>query len=150
MTVSATIPPIEQKSPPNSVSWRRTLRVGLFLYWLALALATHWPVIPDLRQFHTTDKQVHYYCYGLLAAMLAFAFGPSLNCRISQRLSRWAFLLAIPPLYGALDELTQPWTGRTCEWLDWVADVSGASTAMLGAILLTELARTFVGSKTVV
>jgi VanZ family protein len=30
-------------------------------------------------------------------------------------------------LYAAFDELTQPLTGRSCEWIDWVADAGGAA-----------------------
>ena len=145
MTVSAAIPPIEQKPHPTPFHWRKTARWGLGAYWLLMILATHWPVIPDLRRFHTTDKQVHFGSYSIFAAVLALACGPSLRYSTWRRYSRWLLLLAIPPLYGAIDELTQPWTGRACEWLDWVADCYGASTVMIAAILFSEVARAISG-----
>lgn len=35
--------------------------------------------------------------------------------------------------YAWIDELTQPWTGRTCDVYDWFADILGAATVMIGA-----------------
>lgn len=41
-------------------------------------------------------------------------------------------------LFGGLDELTQPWFSRECDLMDWVADLGGATVAIL---LLSALIR---------
>jgi len=38
--------------------------------------------------------------------------------------------------YGALDEGTQPWVGRSCELSDWLADAAGAFVGILLAVML--------------
>jgi VanZ family protein len=77
------------------------------------------------------DKTVHFVAYGLfgfLAAWVAWPWGDESVRRTRVWLAkRAALVFAALTLYGALDELTQPWTGRACELNDLQADMIGAA-----------------------
>lgn len=95
------------------------------LYWVALAIATHIPqdAVPTSRY---SDKVLHFLAYGGLATMLAGLL------LLRRPLRRWDYLalLGVIGVYGALDELLQIPVGRSCELLDWAADMTGASFAL--------------------
>jgi len=73
------------------------------------------------------DKMAHFLAYGALGGLLYLALwtnnpgSPDLVFKI----------LVIGMCYGALDEWTQalPWFNRTCDFVDWCADVAGLSVA---------------------
>ena len=72
------------------------------------------------------DKTEHIVAYGLLTGAIHLSLWPR----------RWSLLktaivvLVIIMVYGALDEITQPIFGRSCDILDWLADVSGCAIAL--------------------
>lgn len=109
----------------------------LILYWLGLCLATHWrnPWPPGGTPSYP-DKLVHFTAYGVLAGLAVYALGKWLSSR-GRSLAAWhaAAILATIVAYGLLDEFTQPLTGRDFEWLDWAADINGAASGMLLALL---------------
>ena len=109
----------------------------LILYWLALCLATHlrnpWPAggTPTYP-----DKLVHFTAYGILAALAVFALiGPRSSRGRGSLVRRAAVIWCAVVVYGLLDEFTQPLTGRDFEWLDWAADIGGATCGTLLATL---------------
>lgn len=114
--------------------WPGTL---LAVYWIALAVATHWPRLPGM-DIPGKDKTAHVVAYGLLAILLVNV--------AARRWRRWstagiaAFTLVVPSLFGVVDEVTQPLTGRSCSLSDWIADVAGAA-AVAAAWLLTVTVR---------
>ena len=104
----------------------------------------------------TIDKLYHFIEYGILGALLAIAFvnvpcrggapgPPRLGGRIRDREARgprptaswrWAGAVLIAILYGASDEWHQTFVpGRLATLADWVADVVGAITGVLGVYL---------------
>lgn len=110
--------------------------VLLGVYWLALLTATHWPKVPGI-DVPGKDKTLHAVAYAFLTGLLLSALTRQ------ARLARgWPIALAavtIVAVYGALDERTQPWTGRTCDLLDWTADMVGAASVALGYLIATRL-----------
>jgi len=117
--------------------------LGLAIYLVALALATHCPPrhFPRLPfQIDIPDKLAHFVAYALLAALVvvtALSFGAKRNLRPCH----WAALacggLFLLAALGLCDEMTQPIVGRQFDWLDWAADLAGAATAaMLAAVYL--------------
>jgi len=98
-------------------------RFGLVLAWLAvIAAATHWPAdtslmraLPDIPY---GDKPVHVSLYFVLGVLLWY-----------RRQASYAELAGVL-LLAALDELTQPWVGRTADFTDWCADAIGATVAL--------------------
>jgi VanZ family protein len=107
----------------------RILRAGLLaalaVYWITMLVLTHLPRAPVVPR--VTDKTAHFTGFAVLAALLylcIWAMG---------RASGWTaiFVLLVAGVYGMLDELTQPLTGRSCSFLDWMANMSGAAMAVM-------------------
>lgn len=112
----------------------------LALFLPVQAMAMHWP-LPKLppRVMHIWDKAPHFLFYAMLASLLVWyivaqrrAKGASNAEGLARRLLM-AFVCVAA--YAWIDELTQPFTGRECDVLDWLADILGAATAILGAYL---------------
>ena len=104
--------------------------------WTAAITATHLPS-SDLPSMEVSDKTLHLAGFTGLAGL----FGLTLAAYDTARRRRILLMLLIMPAYGAMDELTQPYFGRSCELADWACDVVGAVAAM--AVL--ELALTGLG-----
>ena len=103
---------------------RRLLLLGGFL--LILVGGTHWP--SELRGLQTdhVDKVVHFTAFATLGWLAAWA----LEIGRSPRFERAALVLFAIAFFAALDEITQPYVGRQCDPLDWLADVAGAITGI--------------------
>jgi VanZ family protein len=107
----------------------RLVRVVLWVlcaaYWVALFTLTHLPRVPVIGP-PVQDKVAHLLAYGVLAGVLYLTTWAS-----GSGAKRAAyFVIAVTVLYGAMDELTQPLVGRSCEWYDWLADAAGALTVV--------------------
>ncbi len=73
---------------------------------------------PDIVNF---DKVVHALVFGLLGTLAAR----------TQPRSRWWWGIVVASLYGAGDEWHQSFTpGRSVDFMDWIADTSGAALAV--------------------
>lgn len=115
---------------------RKALRWGLAAYWCLLFTATHLPPrsLKMVDPFGSgSDKAQHFLGYfglGLGGVLLLAAHG-------WLRGRTLALVWAACATYGALDELLQIPVGRSADWQDWLADVSGSGTAcLLGAVLI--------------
>jgi VanZ family protein len=103
----------------------RVVRVLLWVlcaaYWVALFTLTHLPRVPKAISSSLGDKAAHFLAYSVLAGVLYLAIWASK----SRRGRPAALVIAITFAYGALDELTQPFVGRSCDFVDWLADAAG-------------------------
>lgn len=110
---------------------RRVVLVG---YVLVLVGATHWP--SEMRGIHVNyfDKLVHFSAFSLLGWLTAWA----LELEKRGTYATAVVLLFAIALFAAVDELTQPYVGRQCDPLDWVADLTGA---LAGIVVFTAFAR---------
>jgi VanZ family protein len=109
--------------------------VLLVIYWLIALTSTHWPrpVAPQLMELGL-DKIAHFLIYAVLATLLVVAWPAKSVTPARQgwrQSGRYLAVWTIAAGYGVIDELTQPWFGRHCDIWDWVADASGALTAIL-------------------
>ena len=78
---------------------------------------------PVLGPLNLNDKIKHVLLYSAFAVMVSRGVAAR-ECR-PWRIALWTIVLV--GLYGATDEFHQRFTpGRSCDVLDWVADVSGA------------------------
>jgi VanZ family protein len=107
----------------------------LIIYWIILFIATTLPV-QSVPSFAISDKLHHLAAYFVLSCLLYLTL-------VYQRKSEYLFNKAsiaafvIASVYGALDEIHQMFVpGRFAEFLDWVADASGA---VLGVIVISYL-----------
>jgi VanZ family protein len=105
---------------------RRTLTVVLVAYWLTLFVLTH---LPPERALSTGigDKVMHMLAYALLAALVQ----AYLRMRHRKPSSSGMTALSVCMIYGIIDEVTQRFVGREAELMDWMADTSGAATAVV-------------------
>ena len=98
-------------------------------FWLVAFTLTHIPIKPggSVPVPHL-DKVAH----TILYFAVTYLGGLRLTLRQQRAALRvlllWAFVYLV---YGALDELTQPFTGREADIADWVFDAIGVGLATL-------------------
>lgn len=111
----------------------RGWRLAVCLTYLGIAFAlTHTPAdeLGDLPDY-LSDYILHgigYFILGGLAVWVVLS-----NRRKPTPRVYLAVYLAIL-IYAVIDERTQPWVGRACEFSDWVADAVGALIGMTFAL----------------
>ncbi len=101
----------------------------LAAYWIALLIATHIPLPKIVYQAHVSDKWLHFLAFMNLVFLLWFSFRPDDKVSWRSRLV-WLLILAVCA-YGGLDELTQPYFGRTCDLYDFLSNVAAIITGLL-------------------
>lgn len=108
---------------------RRRLYLSILVFWVALTLTlTSVPNPSPHLSLPFWDKIAHFGFYGVAGILCA------LWRRESGRGSAGSilFVIAFAALLGAVDEIHQQWIpGRSMEFLDWVADVTGGTTGAL-------------------
>lgn len=121
---------------PSSTSWAvenrrfvlQLLRAATFLYAVFLVVATHHPRPSELLGHRLPgDKTLHVAAYtmlGLLVAAVAAARG-------GWSMRQAVVIIGGLALFGAADEITQPWFGRDGDPLDWVCDCLGIVAGVL-------------------
>ena len=118
---------MKQSATQTLSRWARLLLLG---YWVALAIATHWPelIVTGVGEAGS-DKLGHLACFGVLAVLLTYAIaGPK---RPPGHL-HILYGTLITAVYGILDEWTQGMVpGRHFTLLDGAANVIGALLAGL-------------------
>lgn len=102
------------------MGWPLALAIAVFLESNQSRLA-----LPDTG-LPSEDKIGHFHLYGLLATLVVRAvYDPNRRWRAA------AIAVLCASLYGVSDEFHQSFTpGRGVEFLDWVADTSGAALAV--------------------
>jgi VanZ family protein len=110
---------------------RRIVLLLTALYWLALFVLTHLP--PNTLHGPGGDKLHHFLAYMVLSFMLGATFWQVFPKR--RRIVPILVIL-VGAGYGVFDELTQIPVGRDAEVGDWIADISGATTAAAALFLL--------------
>ncbi|MBB1498923.1 VanZ family protein [Paracoccus sp. MC1862] len=97
---------------------------------VVIAVATMTPITaPELPSFEHTDKIYH----ALAFAGLAFP--------VALFRSDW-LILAIPvyAAFGGLIEIIQPFVGRECSYVDWIADLIGLGLGIVVGLAVTVVA----------
>jgi VanZ family protein len=116
---------------------RRRLYLAMLAAWVALTLALTSIPNPDFgSSFSVSDKFAHFCFYGVAGFLCA------LWRREAGRTRSGAILYAVAfvALLGVLDEIHQRWIpGRSMEFFDWVADVSGGTAGSLVSAALSSM-----------
>ena len=101
----------------------------LAVYWIALIIGTHLPpqtlTAPDVE---ISDKTIHLLAYCGLSFLAAVVW--------RSRFGKFKLLAGIGLLVGlsafaAIDEYTQSYVGRSCDFGDWVFDVIGVAIGLV-------------------
>jgi hypothetical protein len=98
-------------------------------YWVALLVVTHISLPKIVYQARVSDKWLHFLAFMNLIFLLWFSFRPDDKVNWRSRLV-WLLLLAVC-IYGGLDELTQPYFGRTCDLYDFLSNIAASITGLL-------------------
>jgi VanZ family protein len=99
----------------------RAALLALPVYWVLLAIATHYPRVAIPGQIPHSDKLVHFSAFGLLA-FLRWRFEHARR-PIGHRFVWTSGLVLIA--YAACDEYLQQFVGRFTDPLDFVANATG-------------------------
>jgi VanZ family protein len=120
----------------NNKRWYRWLLRALAVYFVAMVASTHAPpepeFLPDI-DWPGADKLAHLGIFCGLSFLLALVvFMRKVHRGLCACLSRaqYAGIAAGVAVYAALDELTQPWTGRDSNFWDWIADMAGMALGL--------------------
>lgn len=115
----------------------RRLFLLLAIGWmLVIFYLSHQPTLGIPQPFSHSDKLYHAVTFGLLAALWLLSMKPG-EAGFSRQQALAA--AAIASLYGMSDEIHQHFIdGRQADWLDWLADSTGA---LLAALLIARLSR---------
>ncbi len=109
----------------------KVLVIPLFIYWIILFIGTTMPSPQYVDVFEISDKIKHFTAY----FTLAFLLGMNLYFQekwkaLSKYFLSYTFIICVT--YGLLDEIHQIFVpNRTCEFYDWLADLSGSLLAVL-------------------
>ena len=104
-------------------------------YFITLFVSTHIPIPQVVYRANVSDKWLHFLAYMNLFFLLWFSFFPDKKANW-RKLAVWLiFLGAI--ICGGVDELSQPYTGRTCDFWDFTADAKGVSAGLIIVTFLT-------------
>jgi VanZ family protein len=102
----------------------------LGIYWIILLTLTSLPG-NDLPDVKISDKIEHFLAFWGLAILLKLTLTVQDKYQKLKKYSA-SFTLAIIGIYAAIDEIHQLFIpGRDCQFLDWVADFTGATIAVL-------------------
>jgi VanZ family protein len=104
------------------------------VYSLILITMTHLPphtrVVRNTISLAGSDTMAHVVAY-LVLAVLVFGL-----CQVGRGLGKGMVILLGLTVWAALDELTQPYIGRTADVHDWGANLVGLSLGFLGVRML--------------
>ncbi len=114
----------QRAAAPSFPRWTAFYRWALPVYWVALFIGTHIPKVSlGRRTPENADKLVHLVVFGLLA-FLWWRFVQVRRGRVDE-LFPWIAVVVLAA-YAVVDESLQELVGRSFEFYDWIADVSGA------------------------
>jgi VanZ family protein len=71
------------------------------------------------------DKTLHFIAYGVLTGLILWGWVRNISAGILGGVVMGLFLL------GAMDEITQPYVNRTCDFYDWLMDISGVIVVVM-------------------
>ncbi|HEY1065404.1 MAG TPA: VanZ family protein [Pirellulales bacterium] len=114
-----------QASGTKSRLWMGCV-AALVLYWIVLALVTHWPRGAPTVSVANFDKVEHLAGYFVLGSLLGACTALRYGATRRNLLIAWGVVL----VYAALEEITQIPFNRQCELYDWFADAIGSGLAL--------------------
>ncbi len=108
----------------------------LVLYWPTLFIFAHIPIPQVVLQARVSDKSFHFLAYLILTFLLWFTVSGSKRVDWRKATPWWVLLTIL--VYGILDEWSQSYVaGRSCDVLDFVADLAGAIMGLIWFSILT-------------
>jgi VanZ family protein len=103
--------------------------VPLLLYWPGIFILTHIPIPQLVYKAQVSDKSLHFLAYLVLVFLLWFAISP--NKKVNWRKAAVWWVLFVVVWYGVVDEWLQGYVGRTCDIMDFLADLAGTLAGLI-------------------
>ena len=102
----------------------------LLLYWPGVFILAHIPHSAQLvYKAQVSDKSLHFLAYLVLVFLLWFAISP--NKKVNWRKAAVWWVLFVVVWYGVVDEWLQSYVGRTCDIMDFFADLAGTLAGLI-------------------
>jgi VanZ family protein len=115
---------------------RHKITIGvLAIYWIAIVILTHIPIPQVVYQAKVSDKWLHFLAYLNLVFLVWYSIRPGDKVRWHNK-ATWLVFLAVV-VYGGIDELTQPYFGRTKDLMDFIANAGSVATGLAIFTFLT-------------
>jgi hypothetical protein len=112
------------------LSFRQKVTLILLVsYWLVLFILAHIPIPQFVYRAQVSDKTLHFLAYLILVFLLWFTISPDKKVSL-RKAAAWLVLLAVI-VYGAADEVTQGYVGRSCDVRDFAADMVSTLTGLI-------------------
>lgn len=108
---------------------QKLILFSLFLYWPALFVLAHIPIPRMVRTADVSDKSLHFLAYLILAFFLWFAINN--DKKVNWRRAGAWIILCLIVAYSLVDEISQPYVGRTCDAMDLTANLAGSLTGLI-------------------
>ena len=113
-----------------TLTLRKKLTLFLLLpYWVAIFILAHIPIPKLVYKAQVSDKTIHFLAYLILVFLFWFAMNPGKKVNWCKASVWWALLIMAG--YGAIDELLQGYVGRSCDAMDFAADLIGAFAGLI-------------------
>lgn len=114
---------------------RRLLAIiPVLVYWPGIFILSHIKIPELVYRARVSDKTLHFAAYLILAFLLWLAVRPFEKVKW-RRKSAWITVLFMAA-YAIADEVIQGFVGRSCDGMDFVADMAGG---IFGLVILTFL-----------
>ena len=113
---------------------KKTIVVSV-LYLITLFVSTHIPIPKIVYKAEVSDKWLHFLAYMNLFFLLWFSLSPEKKADW-RKPAVWLIFLGVI-ICGGVDEISQPYTGRTCDFWDFTADAKGVSAGLIIVTFLT-------------
>ena len=113
-----------------TITLRKKLTLLLLLfYWVAIFILAHIPIPKLVYKAQVSDKTIHFLAYLILVFLFWFAINPGRKVNWRKATVWWVFL--ITAVYAIIDELLQGYVGRSCDAMDFAADLVGAFAGLI-------------------
>jgi VanZ family protein len=103
--------------------------ISLLLYWPGVFILAHIPIPQLVYKARVSDKSLHFLAYLVLVFLLWFAINP--NKKVNWRKAAVWWVLFVVVWYGVVDEWLQSYVGRTCDIMDFFADLVGTLAGLI-------------------
>lgn len=103
--------------------------ISLLVYWPGIFILAHIPIPQLVYKAQVSDKSLHFLAYLILTFLFWFAISPTKKVNWRKAAVWWVLFVVV--WYGVVDELLQGYVGRSCDVMDFFANLAGTLAALI-------------------
>jgi VanZ family protein len=103
--------------------------ISLLVYWPGVFILAHIPIPQLVCKAQVSDKSLHFLAYVILTFLLWFAISPNKRVNWHKTAAWWVLFVVV--WYGVADEVLQGYVGRSCDVMDFLADLAGTFAGLI-------------------